>query len=225
MILALDTSTQWMGIALHGDAQILYEKIWKTQRRHTVELAPAIQLALEECGLQVSDLEAVAVALGPGSFTSLRIGLAVAKGFALSLRIPVIGIPSLDIVAACQPVRDLPLIAVLKAGRDRLAACDYKAAGDHWAADGEIYMVSALELESRILTPTLICGELDEQERKTLERKWRNAILADPADSMRRPAKLAVLAAQKLEAGSSDDVVSLAPIYLHTINTPSDSLI
>ena len=138
MILAIDTSTQWMGIALLQDAQILYEKVWRTSRRHTVELAPAIQEAVQDCGLQISDLETIGVALGPGSFTSLRIGLAVAKGLALTQRIPVIGIPSLDITAAGLPAQDIPLIAVLRAGRERLAAQTYQADNGRWKAAGEI---------------------------------------------------------------------------------------
>lgn len=221
MILALDTSTQWMGIALYQDAQILYEKVWKTNRRHTVELSPAIQSALQECGQQIGSLEAVAVALGPGSFTSLRIGLAVAKGLSLTLRIPVVGIPSLDIMAACQPVQDKPLIAVLKAGRDRLAARNYAASEEGWKAEGDIYAVSAQELESRIQAPTIICGEISAQDRQILERKWRNAVVSDPSANVRRPSKLAVMAAERLKNGQPDDVVSLAPIYLHTINTPA----
>ena len=79
MILAIDTSTQWVGIALLDENQIIYEKIWKTQRRHTVELSPAIQSALQDTNHFPSDLSAVAVAIGPGSFTSLRIGLALAN--------------------------------------------------------------------------------------------------------------------------------------------------
>lgn len=221
MILAIDSSTQWMGIAVYHDSQILYEKIWKTSRRHTVELSPAIQSALNECGQQISSLDAVAVALGPGSFTSLRIGLAVAKGLALSLRIPVIGIPTLDITAACQPVQDKPLIAVLKAGRNRLAVCNYIAGQDGWIADGEIYAATAAELESQIATPTLICGEISAEERKILVRKWRNALVADPAANTRRPARLAIMAIQKMDNNQLDDVVSLAPIYLHTLNTPA----
>jgi len=221
MILAIDSSTQWMGIALYLDAQVLYEKVWRTNRRHTVELAPAIQSAITDCGMQVADLRAVAVALGPGSFTSLRIGLAVAKGLSLALRIPVIGIPSLEIMAACQPVRDIPLIALLKAGRERLAAQEFRASGGTWQAQGEIYMTSAQELENSISSATLICGEISAEERKTLERRWRNAVLASPADNLRRPSKLAELAIKKLDANQVDDVVSLAPIYLHTLNTPA----
>ncbi len=221
MILAIDTSTQWMGIALQQDSQILYEKVWKTSRRHTVELSPAIQNALDECGQPITNLKAVAVALGPGSFTSLRIGLAVAKGMALSLRIPVIGIPTLDIIAACQPLEDKALIAVLKAGRNRFAACDYKATENGWEADGEIFAATAAELESRISAPTIVCGEITTEERKILERKWRNALVADPAANVRRPSILAAKAEERLAAEQLDDVVSLAPIYLHTLNTPA----
>jgi tRNA threonylcarbamoyladenosine biosynthesis protein TsaB len=221
MILAIDTSTQWMGIALYQYPQILFEKVWKTNRRHTVELVPSIQSAVEDCGLQITDLEAVAVALGPGSFTSLRIGLAVAKGLSLTLHIPVIGIPSLDITAACQPVQDLPLIALLRAGRDRLAACNYQAESNVWQPAGEIYITTARELENQIQSPTLICGEIDAEDRKVLERRWRNAIVTSPASNVRRPAILAALAAEKLKANQVDDVVSLAPIYLHTLNTPA----
>jgi tRNA threonylcarbamoyladenosine biosynthesis protein TsaB len=223
MILAIDTSTQWMGIALLQDAQILYEKVWRTNRRHTVELAPAIQSAMDDCDLRINDLEAIGVALGPGSFTSLRIGLAVATGLALTRRVPVVGIPSLDISAAGLPPQDLPLIAVLRAGRGRLAACNYRNENDRWQATGEIYVATAEELEAAIDNPTLICGELDADERKVLERRWRNALLPNPANSLRRPSILAVLSAEKLAAGQGDDVVALAPIYLHTLNTPSEN--
>ena len=221
MILAIDTSTQWMGIALYHDTQILYEKVWKTNRRHTVELSPAIQNAMNESGQQISKLEAVAVALGPGSFTSLRIGLAVAKGLSLSLRIPVIGIPTLDIMAACQPLQDKPLIAVLKAGRNRLAAQNYQASEGGWVPEGDIYAATAEDLEKQISTSTLVCGEINAVDRKVLERKWRNAIVADAADNIRRPARLALLASERIAAQQLDDVVSLAPIYLHTLNTPA----
>lgn len=222
MILAIDSSTQWMGIALYDDAQVLYEKVWRTNRRHTVELAPAIQAAAGDCGLPINAVKAIAVATGPGSFTSLRIGLAIAKGLALSLRIPVVGIPTLDISAACQPVCEQPLIALLKAGRDRLAAREYRVVEGTWQAQGEIFMTTARELESRIERPTIICGEIDAEERKTLERRWRNALLASPAQNVRRPAILAQLAEQRLEKGQADDVISLAPIYLHTLNTPAE---
>ena len=107
MILAIDTSTQWMGISLFDDHNILYEKIWRTNRRHTVELSPAIEKAFTDTATNPKSLTAIAVALGPGSFTSLRIGLAVAKGLAISLHTSVIGVPSLNITARGIPPQDV----------------------------------------------------------------------------------------------------------------------
>ena len=125
MILAVDTSTQWMGIALFDGNSILYEKIWKTSRRHTIELTPAIESAFQDCDTSPDALDAVAIAIGPGSFTSLRIGLAVAKGLALSKHIPIIGVPSLEITARGVPLQDCALICVLRAGRGRLGGNEF----------------------------------------------------------------------------------------------------
>ncbi len=120
-LLAIDTSTRAVGLALYNGAQILNETMWVSRDYHTVELAPAISDALLKNGLEAKDLCAVAVALGPGSFTGLRIGLALAKGLAIVRHIPIIGIPTLDSLAVGQPLIQLPMAAVLRAGRGRLA--------------------------------------------------------------------------------------------------------
>ena len=74
----------------------------------------------------MDDIEAVSVAVGPGSFTALRVGLALAKGIALSRNIPLVGVPTLDVLAAGQPTCALPLGAILRAGRGRIALGWYK---------------------------------------------------------------------------------------------------
>lgn len=221
MILALDTSTKWVGIAIYDGAQVLFEKIWKTCRRHTIELSPAVREALKDAGLGFSELSAVAVALGPGSFTSLRIGLAVAKGFSLSLHIPVIGVPSLNVTAYGQPLSENAMICVLKAGRGRFAAQDYLVVEDNWQPRGDIYAASPEDLENRITSRTIIRGEIGEQERKILERRWRNALVASPAENVRRPAHLAEIAWKRFLQGDLDDVIQVAPIYLHTVGNPN----
>lgn len=221
MILAIDTSTRWMGLSLFDGAEILYEKVWHTKRRHTVELMPAIQAALTETGLGTGDLKSVAVALGPGSFTSLRIGLATAKGLALAERIPVVGIPSLDVTASGQELTNKPMIAVLKAGRGRLAAQRYHPGEGRWEPEGEIFMATPMDLERMVTSPTILCGEIDSEARRILERRWRNAHVARPSKNTRRPAILAELAWELFENGRFDDTASLAPIYLRTASTPS----
>jgi tRNA threonylcarbamoyladenosine biosynthesis protein TsaB len=215
MLLAVDTSTQWIGLALLHDDMILSETIWQTRSHHSVELAPAIDQLMKRSGVQMKELEVLAVASGPGSFTSLRIGMAAVKGIALALHIPVISIPTLDVLAAGVPVQDMQLAAVLQAGRGRLAVGWYKPYEGKWKQYGELSVCTPAELEQMIKKPTLICGELPTDERHTLARRWKKVILASPAISIRRPAHLAELAWQRWQNMDVDDVVSLAPIYLH----------
>jgi len=222
VILAIDCSTQWLGIALADENLLHYEKIWRTSRRHTAELAPAIQQALLETGIKPEALKGIAVATGPGSFTSLRIGLAVAKGLALSLGIPIFGVPSLDITAAGIPLSDLPLECVLEVGRGRLAACRYQCSENRWHASQEVRLTTAEELEHSLTHTTLLAGELGGEERHILARRWRNAHLVRPPLCARRPSVLAEIAWQRLNGGSADDPAALAPIYLRSIeNIPA----
>jgi tRNA threonylcarbamoyladenosine biosynthesis protein TsaB len=215
MILAIDTSTRMIGIALYDGARVLGEAVWISTDHHTVELAPTIAEFLPRAGVTVADLKAVGVALGPGSFTGLRIGLALAKGLALARRIPVIGVPSLDALALAQEIRDLPMAAILQAGRGRLAVGWYHVAEGRWQASGKTEVLDVNALARRIQQPTLVCGELTEEERQTLKRKHKNVVMASPAQSLRRPSYLAELAWQRWEAGQVDDPATLAPIYLH----------
>lgn len=217
MILAIDTSTQWMGIALLQDSTILYEKTWKTNRRHTVELSPSIKQAFQDTSTNVGALAGVAVALGPGSFTSLRIGLAVAKGFALSLRIPVIGVPSLDITAGGIPPQNIPLICLLRAGRGRFASMKYENIEGKWQKKGDLDVVTAEEIEKRVTTPTIICGEMTSDEKKILSRRWRNIKIAEPPQNIRRPSILANIAFERSIKDDFDENASLSPIYLRTV--------
>lgn len=215
MLLAIDTSTQWVGLALFDGAQVAGEMIWRTHHHHTVELAPAVEGLLKRCGFAPTQLSALAVALGPGSFTSLRIGLALVKGMALALNLPVVGIPTLDIHAYAQPLMDIPMIAILQAGRGRLAAGVYANVMGAWLPQGEAKVTTLEDLSASIHKPTFICGELDAEERRVLARKRVNVHLAAPAAGMRRPSYLAELAWQRIQQGLADDIIALSPIYIH----------
>ena len=98
MLLAVDTSTRQMGLALYDGTQVIGEFLWHSRHYHTVELAPAVADLLSRSGLKMDAIQALGVALGPGSFTSLRVGLAFVKGLALARHLPIIGIPTLDVV-------------------------------------------------------------------------------------------------------------------------------
>jgi tRNA threonylcarbamoyladenosine biosynthesis protein TsaB len=220
MLLALDTSTRTVGIALYDGAQVLSESTWTSHDYHTVELAPAVAETFKKSGKSVEDLEALVVARGPGSFTGLRIGLALAKGIALVRHIPIIGIPTLDALAAAQPVGSEPMVAVLRAGRGRLAVNWYRAVAGVWQSEGNIEALTPADLAERIQSPRIqspvrVCGELSEDERRLLGRKRKSVLLASPAQCLRRPSFLAELGWQRWQAGKVDDPATLSPIYLH----------
>jgi tRNA threonylcarbamoyladenosine biosynthesis protein TsaB len=216
MLLALDTSTHTVGVALYDGTHVLSESVWISPDYHTVELAPKVAEVLSKSGMTVVELGAVAVAIGPGSFTGLRIGLALAKGLALAHHLSLIGIPTLDILAAAQPLLDSHLVVVLRAGRGRLAAGWYQKRRNMWQATGNIELLSAEQLSERIQNPTLVCGELNEEERRLLNRKRKNVIIASPAQSLRRPAYLAELGWKRWQSGEVDNPATLSPFYLHT---------
>jgi len=215
MLLALDTSTAQVGLALYDGTQVVGELFWHSRAYHTTELAPALSGLLARAGVKMDEVRALGVALGPGSFTSLRVGLALAKGLALARHLPMIGIPTLDILAAAQPVRDLPLAAVLQAGRGRLAVGWYRAAENGWQAEGPAAVTTAEALAQSISAPTIVCGELSAEERQRLARKHKNVILPSPANCVRHTGFLAELAWARWQAGKIDASGSLAPIYLH----------
>ncbi len=216
MLLAIDTSTRRVGLALYDGEQVLAEQVWSSQDFHTVELGPAVRDMLARQGLKPASLSALGVALGPGSFTGLRIGLALAKGIALANHLPLVGIPTLDILAAAQPVDEsLELAAVLSAGRGRLAVGWYRAQDGAWQSYAPLEAMTALELNQRIRVPTLVCGELNAAEQRLLRRRRRYVVLASPARSLRRPSFLAELAWKRWQAGDVDDPATLAPQYLH----------
>ena len=214
MLLAVDTSTQSVGIALFDGNQILCEESWISRRYHTVELANAVQSNLSRAGLSAADLHVLAVASGPGSFTGLRIGLALIKGIAYTQQLPVIGIPTLDITARAVPVRDTRLAAVLQAGRNRLAVGWYKVEDGSWRADGPLENLTLAELLKKIDQPCILSGEINEEIRQVVED--HDLIdAASPTLALRSPKYLAELAWNRWQDGSVDDILTLSPTYLH----------
>jgi tRNA threonylcarbamoyladenosine biosynthesis protein TsaB len=225
MLLAIDTSTAQIGLALYDGTSVPGEFVWHSGLHHTEELAPALAELLRRVGIKMEAITALGVALGPGSFTSLRVGLAFAKGLVLACHVPVVGIPTLDIVAAAVPLPGPAapadgsyrqrLAAVVQAGRGRLALGWYQAGEHEWQADGPVMVTTADELAEQIHKPVLVCGEMSADERSRLMRKFKNVSLASPAQCVRRPGILAELAWQKWQAGKTDPAATLAPIYIH----------
>jgi tRNA threonylcarbamoyladenosine biosynthesis protein TsaB len=214
MILAIDTATQYAGLALYDQSGVRAEEAWHAGRNHTIELMPRIVRMLQTGGREVSDLAAFAVALGPGSFTGLRIGLAIAKGLALPHKLPLIGIPTLDITAYPWRDSDVKVWAIAQAGRGRILAACYDRLEDQWQPLDEPHLTNFEDLAAQIEDRVLCTGEIDERGVQTLsEGTGQKARIVSPAARLRRAGYLAELAAARLASGQLDDPDTLAPIY------------
>ena len=215
MILAIDTATDWIGLALHDGAVVLAEFGWRSRRTQTIELAPAVTQLWSRTGVAPADLNAVAVAIGPGSYTGLRVGLAFAKGVALSQKLPLVGVPTLDIVAGAVCRLETDLVAVAEAGRTRLWAGQYQWAPKRgWDRLGEPMLTNWEELVERLQVPVAFAGEINASAAKLIRRANRAAISAPPAESVRRAATLAEIGWWRWKRKQFDDADTLAPLYL-----------
>jgi tRNA threonylcarbamoyladenosine biosynthesis protein TsaB len=214
MLLAIDTATRWTGLAIHDGRQIVAEAGWHSANTQTVELAPAVAALLRRTDIDAADLAAVAVAIGPGSYTGLRIGLGLAKGIALANQIRLIGVPTLDILAASLPPADGQLVAVAEAGRSRVWAGRYQWQGRGWQPSGQPVIDGWEALLSTIDGPALFAGEISPAGAKLIRQSEKSFRLATPASSVRRAGFLAELGWLRLRRGRTDDPDRLAPIYL-----------
>lgn len=229
MLLSIDTSTAQVGIALLDAGQLVVESLWNSRVHHTVELAPAVAQLLDRAGVGAGDLRVVTVAIGPGSFTALRVGLSFAKGLALAQQLPIIGVPTLDILAEAQPPSEIPLAAVLQAGRGRIALGWYKYSAQaarpadappaepegQWLPVGELQVTTVDLLAKSITKTSMVAGELSPEERQRLARKRARVVLAPLHLCVRRPSVLAGIGWRRYANAQVDDTATLAPLYLH----------
>jgi tRNA threonylcarbamoyladenosine biosynthesis protein TsaB len=217
MLLAIDTATRVAGLALYDPKRslILGEELWRSANRHTVELMPRLVRLMEQQQVNASELTGLAISLGPGSFTGLRIGLGVAKGLALACDLPLVGVPTLEVVARPHMTQRLPIVAILQAGRGRICTGYYTRHRGRWRRQGEYELTTLERLCQSVAEPVLFCGELQASDTQLIRDKLGIiASIASPASSQRRAAFLAEQGWERLSRGDADDAASLSPIYL-----------
>lgn len=215
MILAVDTATRWTGLALHDGKDLLAEHGWRSANTQTVELAPSIERMLARADVAPESLKGIAVALGPGSYTGLRVGLGVAKGMALAHQIPLIGVPTLDIVAAALPKMSGALVVVAEAGRRRITAGAYRWQNSGgWQAPELPVNTTWEELLEGLEPPVVLTGEISQQALKQIRAADKGLKAIRAVDRVRRAGYLAEVGWQRLRKGKVDDAAELTPLYL-----------
>jgi tRNA threonylcarbamoyladenosine biosynthesis protein TsaB len=216
MLLAIDTSTTQTGLALYAERGLLAESVWHSGRDHSAQLLPQLTLLLRHLGAERAAIAAVAVALGPGSWSGLRVGLSTAKGLALARGVPIIGVGTLNALAYQYERPGATTIPLIRLGRERFATAEpAKGRAGAEARLAEPRNTTLAELAAGVTGRALFCGDVDADVQAELrERLGSRALFPSPSAAVRRPGYLAELAWQRLSAGEVDNLATLEPIYL-----------
>lgn len=215
-ILVIDTSTAQGCVALY-DGVHLSTRSWPADRNHTTTLLGEIHHVLAGAGITSDALAAVAVTSGPGSFTALRVGMGVAKGFHLAADTPLIAVSTLEATALQCAAGHERIVATLPAGRERLVWQYFAGVDDVLTALTESRNGTGNDLVADLSTTPdvafVIAGELTPAHAEHLAAV-PNAVLPPAALRYRQPGALAELAWRKWQAQDLADPLLLEPVYL-----------
>ena len=208
IVLGIETSTEVGSVALIKDKVVLGEITLNQPRNHSAQLIPAIGALLSLLGVDLEDLEGISVGLGPGSFTGLRVGLSTAKGLALALGKPLVGIPSPDALARNFPVEGL-LCILMDAKRGLLYMGLYRD-GERIGPLRAVSPLGALEaLRGKKVT---LVGDGVRLYPEVFEDVPGFRIYPPPVHPS--AAAVALLGEERLRHGQPDDLSGLTPLYL-----------
>lgn len=215
-LLALDSATTGCAVCVWRDGRVLAVEREVMARGQAQELMPMVDRVLAAAGVSPSDLSAVAVTRGPGAFTGLRIALAAARGFALALAVPCVGVTTLEAVAHGVPAGERDgrtLLVCVESKREDLYVQVFspalEALSEPLACD-DAALVGLFEAGERIL----LAGDAAGRAAEILRRAGMDAVLSD-ASPLPDPAIIAELAAVLLSRGQSlDDFAAPEPLYL-----------
>jgi tRNA threonylcarbamoyladenosine biosynthesis protein TsaB len=233
-ILAIETSTMLGGIAIADDsAGLIAEVRLNVKSTHSERLMTEIDHVLQQAGLAIHDIDVFGVAIGPGSFTGLRIGLSTAKGFSYATGKPIVAVPTLDAFAWNFPYCMHPVCIMLDARKGEVYAALFQ-----WAEDGFVRLMGEASVKAESLVEKIAAGTLPLLPGRTSEEDIRQesivfagegallyktkiaaalgkkAVFASPEKMIPSPANIASIGLQKAVKGGFAEPVSLTPIYI-----------
>lgn len=223
LILAIDSATPVAGVALLNENGLMREEFINFKKTHSEILMPMIDEVLSKCNCQLADLSAIAVTVGPGSFTGLRIGLAAVKGLSLASGIPVIGVSTLDVLAHNICYSDALVCPLLDARKQEVYTAFYDSAGhypsklsEETACSPGEFVQRAREMAAAQHKNTFaLLGDGYRPYKQFFQQELGASLQQVPAHLMLpRASALASLAAVKLEKAEIEDVYALRPHYV-----------
>jgi tRNA threonylcarbamoyladenosine biosynthesis protein TsaB len=215
-ILAIDTSTRVGSIALVEGPLLKAQNILDIRATHNQRLLPGIERILTDAGWSLHDLDGFAVSLGPGSFTGLRIGLSIVKGLAWATGKPLVGVPTLDGLAANVSFVPYMICPILDARKGEIYAALYRQGDEGIPERLTSYMaIKPEEMLALISETTVIIGDGLLSHGDYLRRELGNLlVLAPPHLSVIHASSLAWLGWHRLRSGEFEDVSSCTPLYV-----------
>jgi len=226
IVLGIETATVICSAGVAKDEYIIGEIRLAVKNIHAESLAESIRNLLDLLQISFSDLDGIAVSIGPGSFTGLRIGLATAKGLAFSLGKPIVGIDTLYAqAAAAQSVQKSGFIVpVIRSRQNEVYAARYGVVGDELELAEPAQVFAVNDFVAWLKTPAVLCGNGVTMVATAglLEGKMDIEIIPETACAL-SGGKIAELGMRRLMRGETDDVAALEPVYVQEFQIATKS--
>jgi tRNA threonylcarbamoyladenosine biosynthesis protein TsaB len=213
MELALDTSSKINSIAISREGEILNEMVWQSSHNETVELIPNLIHLLKQSRLEADLLQTILVAIGPGRFNSLRVGLGIAKGMAFSLDIPLISVSTLNVMAYPFANTKLQICPIQQASHNTIATATYQQSNT-WYCIKPAHLTTLELLCQQVDQQTLFCGEINGDMANIIEHNLGHLAVIPKIPEISHTASLAALGWKRFINGKQDNIATLQPLYL-----------
>ncbi len=215
MILCLETSGKWCSVALSNNGQLAAYRESKDEWSHSKQITLMIQAVLSESNISISELSAVAISKGPGSYTGLRVGASCAKGICFTKDIPLLAIPTLQLIAAeiVTDEADVHLVPMIDARRQEVYYAVYdNQLNERQEANNKILDEAAFQDKSH--QKLIFCGD----GAFKMDKNVQNIDLWSIHESHASAKYMPFLASERLKKSQIEDTAYFIPFYLKPPN-------
>ncbi|OFV88917.1 MAG: tRNA (adenosine(37)-N6)-threonylcarbamoyltransferase complex dimerization subunit type 1 TsaB [Acidobacteria bacterium RBG_16_68_9] len=214
-VLGIDTATWTASVGVVADDALLAERSLPASTSHAVSLLSLVGETLEAAGTTLRDLDLLAVSIGPGSFTGLRIGLSVTKGLALATGIPIVGVPTLEALAYALGPREGLVCPLLDARKQEVYAATFRWRGRRLECVRAATVLPPGVLAEQLIPPCTVAGDGVDAYGAVFHDRWGDQVELLPSSvAVPRGSVVAALGAERFARVGSDHTAGLEPAYV-----------
>lgn len=217
IVLGIETATQVCGVALTQDGRLLCEYRSNLKNVHAGVLSGAIEKVLHDAEIQAAQLDGIAVSIGPGSFTGLRIGLATAKGIAFAAGCAVMAVPTLTALAHQAPISQGSICPLIRSRAGEVYAALYHRTDARDRLLRDVTVMPTADLVDFIPQNTMLIGRSEVMDETT--SLPAGCVWARSDFGLLSGSTIARLGTERLRNGETEDIRLLEPMYLQEFVT------